>query len=154
MYANELLNAYKKAKNYIQDKQIAHDLNLQPSMISKIRTGIRYVSDEEAIFLAENAGIDPEIALLGCHADRNENPRIKALWESIAKKQNGLGLRTISMLCGGLAVSISRFNELISQCVLGLLMVNVAINSNAYKTSAFGSFINESKRNDKEFCFS
>lgn len=154
MYANELLNAYKKAKNYIQDKQIAHDLNLQPSMISKIRTGIRYVSDEEAIFLAENAGIDPEIALLGCHADRNENPRIKALWESIAKKQNGLGLRTISMLCGGLAVSISQFNELISQYVLGLLMVNVAINSNAYKTSAFGSFINESKRNDKEFCFS
>lgn len=154
MYANELLNAYKKAKNYIQDKKIAHDLNLQPSMISKIRTGIRYVSDEEAIFLAENAGIDPEIALLGCHADRNENPRIKALWESIAKKQNGLGLRTISMLCGGLAVSISQFNELISQCALRRLMVKVAINSNAYKTSAFGSFINESKRNDKEFCFS
>lgn len=154
MYANELLDAYKKAKNYIQDKQIAHDLNLQPSMISKMRTGIRYVSDEEAIFLAENAGIDPEIALLGCHADRNENPRIKALWESIAKKQNGLGLRTISMLCGGLVVSVNQFNELISQCVLGLLMVNVAINSNAYKTSAFGSFINESKRNDKEFCFS
>ncbi|EKF9161726.1 hypothetical protein O1B34_003744 [Vibrio cholerae] len=154
MYANELLDAYKKAKNYIQDKQIAHDLNLQPSMISKMRTGIRYVSDEEAIFLAENAGIDPEIALLGCHADRNENPRIKALWESIAKKQNGLGLRTISMLCGGLVVSVNQFNELVSQCVLGLLMVNVAINSNAYKTSAFGSFINESKRNDKEFCFS
>ncbi|WP_217535355.1 DUF3693 domain-containing protein [Vibrio cholerae] len=121
MYANELLNAYKKAKNYIQDKQIAHDLNLQPSMISKIRTGIRYVSDEEAIFLAENAGIDPEIALLGCHADRNENPRIKALWESIAKKQNGLGLRTISMLCGGLAVSISQFNEVVSYFALCML---------------------------------
>lgn len=121
MYANELLNAYKKAKNYIQDKQIAHDLNLQPSMISKIRTGIRYVSDEEAIFLAENAGIDPEIALLGIHADRNENPRIKALWESIAKKQNGLGLRTISMLCGGLAVSISQFNEAVSYFALCML---------------------------------
>ncbi|HDZ3742191.1 TPA: hypothetical protein RSW73_003383 [Vibrio cholerae] len=121
MYANELLNAYKKAKNYIQDKQIAHDLNLQPSMISKIRTGIRYVSDEEAIFLAENAGIDPEIALLGCHADRNENPRVKALWESIAKKQNGLGLRTISMLCGGLAVSISQFNEAVSYFALRAL---------------------------------
>ncbi|QYO71556.1 hypothetical protein KTC41_16210 [Vibrio cholerae] len=121
MYANELLDAYKKAKNYIQDKQIAHDLNLQPSMISKMRTGIRYVSDEEAIFLAENAGIEPEIALLGCHADRNENPRIKALWESIAKKQNGLGLRTISMLCSGLAVSISQFNEVVSYFALPLL---------------------------------
>ncbi|EQB9037585.1 DUF3693 domain-containing protein [Vibrio cholerae] len=121
MYANELLNAYKKAKNYVQDKQIAHDLNLQPSMISKMRTGIRYVSDEEAIFLAESAGIEPEIALLGIHADRNENPRIKALWESIAKKQNGLGLRTISMLCGGLAVSISQFNEAVSYFALCML---------------------------------
>ncbi|WP_337909692.1 DUF3693 domain-containing protein [Vibrio cholerae] len=154
MYANELLNAYKKAKNYIQDKQIAHDLNLQPSMISKIRTGIRYVSDEEAIFLAENAGIDPEIALLGCHADRNENPRIKALWESIAKKQNGLGLRTISMLCGGLAVSISQFNEAVSYFALCAVMVKVAVISIAYKTPDFGSFNSESKRNDKKLCFS
>ena len=41
-------------------------------------------SDEEAVFLAHGAGIDPEIALLGCHADRNENPAIKSMWESIA----------------------------------------------------------------------
>ncbi|MCD1220376.1 DUF3693 domain-containing protein, partial [Vibrio cholerae] len=44
-----------------------------------------------------------------------------ALWESIAKKQNGLGLRTISMLCGGLAVSISQFNEAVSYFALCLL---------------------------------
>ncbi|AUB92504.1 hypothetical protein CKX99_17865 [Vibrio anguillarum] len=111
MYANELLDSYKKAKNYIQDKQIAHDLNLQPSKISKIRSGIRYMTDEEAVFLAEQAGIDPELALLGCHADRNENPRIKQLWEHIAKKHNGLGLRTISMGCGALALAISTPTE-------------------------------------------
>ncbi|WP_337028792.1 DUF3693 domain-containing protein, partial [Vibrio cholerae] len=118
MYQSQLLDAYKKAKNYIQDKQIAHDLNLPSPRISEMRKGIRYISDDEAVFLAESAGIDPEIALLGCHADRNENPRIKALWESIAKKQNGLGLRTISMLCGGLAVSTSQVNELLLQCAL------------------------------------
>ncbi|WP_336943106.1 DUF3693 domain-containing protein [Vibrio cholerae] len=118
MYQSQLLDAYKKAKNYIQDKQIAHDLNLPSPRISEMRKGIRYISDDEAVFLAESAGIDPEIALLGCHADRNENPRIKALWESIAKKQNGLGLRTISMLCGGLAVSMIQVNELLHQCIL------------------------------------
>ncbi|EGR0420391.1 DUF3693 domain-containing protein [Vibrio cholerae] len=118
MFQCELLNAYKNAQKYVQDKQIAMDMNIPQQRISDFRKGRRYLTDEQAIFLAESAGIDPEIALLGCHADRNENPRIKALWESIAKKQNGLGLRTISMLCGGLAVSISQFNELISQCVL------------------------------------
>lgn len=121
MFQCELLNAYKNAQKYVQDKQIAMDMNIPQQRISDFRKGRRYLTDEQAIFLAELAGIEPEIALLGIHADRNENPRIKALWESIAKKQNGLGLRTISMLCGGLAVSISQFNELISECVLGIL---------------------------------
>lgn len=118
MYANELLNAYKQAQNYTQDKQIAHDLNLEPNKISKMRKGIRYVSDEEAIFLAEGAGIEKEIALLGCHADRNENPNIKAVWEQIAKKFNGLGLQGLSMACGGLALWMSSTSDAIAQCAL------------------------------------
>ncbi len=111
MYANELLDAYKKAQNYVQDKQIAHDLNLQPNKISKMRNGTRYVSDNEAVFLAEGAGIDPEVALLGCHADRNENPAIKAYWHNIAKKFNGQGLAGISIACGGFALGLTRLPE-------------------------------------------
>ncbi|CAH8240437.1 conserved hypothetical protein [Vibrio aestuarianus] len=121
MYANELLDAYKKAQKYEQDKQIAHDLNLSPQKLSKIRSGVRYISDEEAVFLAEQAGIDPELALLGCHADRNENPKIKQLWEHIAKKHNGLGLRTISMGCGALALTFSSIKEPLYQCALCIL---------------------------------
>lgn len=121
MYANELLDAYKKAQNYQQDKQIAHDLNIEPNKVSKMRKGIRYVSDKEAIFLAEGAGLDPEIALLGCHADRNDNPSIKAMWESIAKKFNGRVLQGISMACGGLMLWISSPTGSISKCVLCIL---------------------------------
>jgi hypothetical protein len=98
MYQNELLDAYKQAQNYLQDKQIAADLNLPRQRIGEMRRGKRYISDSEAVFLAENAGIDPEVALLGCHADRNDNPHVKALWENIAKKFNGVGLSSISML--------------------------------------------------------
>jgi hypothetical protein len=105
MYQSELLDAYKKAQNYVQDKQIAHDLNVQPSRISEMRKGTRYISDSEAVFLAENSGIDPEVALLGCHADRNDNPTIKAYWERIAKKYNGLGLQGLSMALGGLMLA-------------------------------------------------
>lgn len=122
MYQSQLLDAYKKAQNYVQDKQIAHDLNVQASRISEMRKGVRYISDEEAVFLAEQAGIDPELALLGCHADRNKNPRIKQLWEHIAKKHNGLGLRTISMGCGALALAITTPKEAALQCVLFWLM--------------------------------
>ncbi|MBY8125911.1 hypothetical protein KW497_18115 [Vibrio fluvialis] len=105
MYQSELLDAYKKAQNYVQDKQIAHDLNVNPSRICEMRKGTRYISDSEAVFLAENSGIDPEVALLGCHADRNDNPTIKAYWERIAKKYNGLGLQGLSMALGGLMLA-------------------------------------------------
>ncbi|MDC5723178.1 DUF3693 domain-containing protein [Vibrio europaeus] len=121
MYANELLDAYKKAQNYQQDKQIAHDLNIEPNKVSKMRKGIRYVSDEEAIFLAEGAGLDPELALLACHADRNDNPNIKAMWNSIAKKFNGRGLQGISMACGGLVMWIGSPSEAIAKCALCIL---------------------------------
>ncbi|MBR9788565.1 MAG: hypothetical protein GYB40_11575 [Vibrionaceae bacterium] len=121
MYQSELLDAYKKAKNYIQDKQIAHDLKVNPSRISEMRKGRRYISDSEAVFLAENSGIDPEIALLGCHADRNENPHIKSMWESIAKKCNGLGLSGISMAAAGLAVVVSSPVGSTIQCALYVL---------------------------------
>ncbi|ELK3677456.1 hypothetical protein Q7140_001926 [Vibrio fluvialis] len=118
MYQSELLDAYKKAKNYVQDKQIAHDLNLPRQRITEMRKGIRYISDSEAVFLAEQSGIDPELALLGIHADRNDNPTIKAYWERIAKKYDGLGLRGLSMALGGLMLYAVQLKELLLQCAL------------------------------------
>ncbi|EGR2218136.1 hypothetical protein DZF72_10590 [Vibrio parahaemolyticus] len=121
MYQNKLLDAYKKAQSYVQDKQIAADMNVPPQRISDFRKGKRYMTDKQAIFLAEQSGLDPEIALLGCHADRNDNPQIKAVWEGIAKKFNGLGLSGISMACTGLALVIASPQEPLLQCALYVL---------------------------------
>ncbi|HIF6101745.1 TPA: DUF3693 domain-containing protein [Vibrio parahaemolyticus] len=121
MYQNKLLDAYKKAQSYVQDKQIAADMNVPPQRISDFRKGKRYMTDTQAIFLAEQSGLDPEIALLGCHADRNDNPQIKAVWEGIAKKFNGLGLSGISMACTGLALVIASPQESLLQCALCVL---------------------------------
>ncbi|EKO3511319.1 DUF3693 domain-containing protein [Vibrio fluvialis] len=118
MYQSELLDAYKKAQNYVQDKQIAHDLNLPSQRISEMRKGTRYISDTEAVFLAENSGIDPELALLGIHADRNDNPSIKALWERMAKKYNRLGLQGLSMAVGSLALYATEVKASLYQCAL------------------------------------
>ncbi|ELB2036008.1 hypothetical protein QNZ67_000833 [Vibrio parahaemolyticus] len=121
MYQNQLLDAYKKAQSYIQDKQIAADMNVPPQRISDFRKGKRYMTDTQAVFLAEQSGLDPEIALLGCHADRSDNPQIKAVWEGIAKKFNGLGLSCISIACAGLAVVISSPARSTTQCALYVL---------------------------------
>uniref|UniRef100_A0A5E4DNI5 Transcriptional regulator B protein n=1 Tax=marine metagenome TaxID=408172 RepID=A0A5E4DNI5_9ZZZZ len=45
MYQNKLLDAYKKAQSYVQDKQIAADMNVPPQRISDFRKGKRYMTD-------------------------------------------------------------------------------------------------------------
>ena len=121
MYQNELLDAYKKAQNYIQDKQIAMDMNIPQQRITDFRKERRHLSDSQALFLAQGASIEPELALLGCQADRNENPIIKKLWEDIAKKLNSQGLQRLSMACGGLAMFIGTPKEAMAQCALYIL---------------------------------
>ncbi|MBY7931056.1 hypothetical protein KW447_08685 [Vibrio fluvialis] len=118
MYQNELIEAYKKAQNYIQDKQIAMDLNIPKQRISEFRKGKRYMTDSQAVFLAENANIDPELALIACHADRNDNPEMKAIWQRMAKKFDGLGLQGISMAAGSLALYATEVKASLLQCAL------------------------------------
>ncbi|MEZ9795318.1 DUF3693 domain-containing protein, partial [Vibrio splendidus] len=96
-------------------------MNIPQQRISDFRKGRRYLTDSQAVFLAEKAKLDPQIALIGLHADRNENPEIKQLWEHMAKKFDGLGLSGISMACGGLALWMVPTQEALAQCVLCIL---------------------------------
>ncbi|CAH7438701.1 conserved hypothetical protein [Vibrio chagasii] len=121
MYQNELIEAYKKAQNYVQDKQIAMDMNIPQQRISDFRKGRRYLTDSQTVFLAENAKLDPQVALLGCHADRSDNPQIKQMWELMAKKFSGLNMSGISMACGGLALWMMPTQDALANCVLCIL---------------------------------
>ncbi|MBY3747659.1 hypothetical protein HPQ58_20990 [Vibrio parahaemolyticus] len=154
MYQNKLLDAYKKAQSYVQDKQIAADMNVPPQRISDFRKGKRYMTDTQAIFLAEQSGLDPEIALLGCHADRNDNPQIKAVWEGIAKKFNGLGLSGISMACTGLALVIASPQESLYQCALcDVMLNNVSYRLHIHPFDYQGIY-DELSKNEQELRFS
>ncbi len=71
--------------------------------------------------LSENAGIPPELALLGIHADRNDNVTIKAMWERIAKKYSKQGLQRLSMSYGGIVMGLGVLQQLINECALYVL---------------------------------
>ncbi|MCW8329408.1 DUF3693 domain-containing protein [Photobacterium sp. SDRW27] len=106
MYANKLLDAYKQVKNYIQDKQIAHDLAISPQKVSKIRKGERYLTDEEAIFLAESTNIDPHEALIFLAADKAKNFKAQQIWQDITAKLSNQGFRGLTLgITGFLALS-------------------------------------------------
>ncbi|EPR4992590.1 DUF3693 domain-containing protein [Vibrio navarrensis] len=105
MYINQLLDAYKEAKNYVQDKQIAHDLGISTQKLSNIRNGSRYLTESEALFIADEIGADKEMVLVYLAADKAKTYEAQTLWTNIAKKFNGLGLSSISMVCGLLALT-------------------------------------------------
>ncbi|HBB9961133.1 TPA: hypothetical protein JG851_004231, partial [Vibrio parahaemolyticus] len=116
MYINELLDAYKKAKNYVQDKQIAHDLGISTQKMSNIRNGSRYLTETEALFLAEAIGADKETVLVYLAADKAKTYEAQQAWANIAKKYSGLGISGFSMACAGFAVVFTSPLEPLHQC--------------------------------------
>ncbi|MBE3784876.1 hypothetical protein GSS20_26210 (plasmid) [Vibrio parahaemolyticus] len=121
MYQSKLLDAYKKAQNYVQDKQIAHDLGISNQKISKIRQGERYLTENEALFIAEKIGLSEEEVLVYLAADKSKTYKAQQAWEKITKKFNGLGLSSISMICGMFALWLGDLKVAIAKCALCLL---------------------------------
>ncbi len=117
MYTNQLLDAYKTRMNYVQYKQIAHDLGISPQMLTDVRKGRSYLNEKQMLMLAEAVGEDKEKALVGLAMDKAKTYEAQALWHSIGKKFNGLGLPSISMACGALAL----INLAKLQCALYVL---------------------------------
>ncbi|HAS6907795.1 TPA: hypothetical protein I7285_21750 [Vibrio parahaemolyticus] len=118
MYTNKLIDAYKEQMNYIQYKQIAHDLGVSPQMLTEVRKGRSYLNENQILMLAETIGEDKEKALIGLAMDKAKTHEAQTLWQNIGKKFNGLGLSSISMVCAGLALVIASPQEPLLQCAL------------------------------------
>ncbi|ELB2879560.1 hypothetical protein QNE31_002731, partial [Vibrio parahaemolyticus] len=116
MYTNKLIDAYKEQMNYIQYKQIAHDLGVSPQMLTEVRKGRSYLNENQILMLAETIGEDKEKALIGLAMDKAKTHEAQTLWQNIGKKFNGLGLSSISMVCTGLALVIASPQEPLLQC--------------------------------------
>ncbi|MGI3104619.1 DUF3693 domain-containing protein [Vibrio alginolyticus] len=121
MYTNKLIDAYKEQMNYIQYKQIAHDLGVSPQMLTEVRKGRSYLNENQILMLAETIGEDKEKALIGLAMDKAKTREAQTLWQNIGKKFNGLGLSSISMVCAGLALVIASPQEPLLQCALCIL---------------------------------
>ncbi len=110
MYINKLLDAYKTAKNYVQDKQIAHDLGISVQKLSGIRQGTRYLTENEALFLANEANVPTAEVLLYLAADRSKNVKAQETWNSLIKKFSSQGiitLHSVTLIGTGLATLLT-----------------------------------------------
>ncbi|MEZ9779090.1 DUF3693 domain-containing protein [Vibrio cyclitrophicus] len=118
MYTKKLIDAYKEHMNYIQYKQVASDLGISTQMLTDIRKDRAFLKENQVLMLADIVGEDKEKALVGLALDKAKTYEAQTLWNSIAKKYNGLGLTSISMACGGLALMVATPKEALAQCVL------------------------------------
>ena len=121
MYAKKLLDEYRTAKNYIQDKQIAADLGISYQKISKIRKGERYLTETEAIFLAETIGLDKKVVLVYLAADKSKTFQAQQIWEELVKKFESQRLQTLSVLVGAFSSASLLLNTSTTECVLCIL---------------------------------
>lgn len=64
----------------MQDKQIAHYLGISTQKMSNIRNGSRYLTETEALFLAEAIGADKETVLVYLAADKAKTYEAHQAW--------------------------------------------------------------------------
>lgn len=105
MISYELIKAYMNAKNYSQDKQAAMDLALSKQMVSMIKAGDRFLTEETAIYIAERCNLDVSEVLIRLQAEKAKSESEKAAWLTMLKKyNNGINPMNSVALSGLLAL--------------------------------------------------
>ncbi|WP_445398655.1 DUF3693 domain-containing protein [Zobellella sp. An-6] len=91
MYSKTLIDAYMKAKNYIQYKQVAADLGFTTAYIAEINQGHKEFTEETALYIAKEVGLDEQEVILRIAREKAKSETTKAAWDKLLKKyQNSL----------------------------------------------------------------
>ena len=105
MDSKTLLEAYMRHKNMTQFKEAASELGFTNQYISEIKLGKSQFTDETAIKLANEIGIDPAEVMISLNAVRAKTPEMKAAWYDVLKKYcagTGAALAVACMMMGSL----------------------------------------------------
>ncbi|WP_139459400.1 helix-turn-helix domain-containing protein [Aeromonas veronii] len=86
MDSKTLLAAYMRYKNFTQLKEVAEELGFSNPYISDLNSGKAQFTDELAIKLAREIGIDPYEVVISLNAVRAKTPEMKETWYGILKK--------------------------------------------------------------------
>lgn len=105
MDSKTLLEAYMRHKNMTQFKEAAAELGFTNQYISEIKLGKSQFTDETAIRMANEIGIDPAEVMISLNAVRAKTPEMKATWYEILKKycaSTGAALAVACVMMGSL----------------------------------------------------
>lgn len=85
-YSAELIETLKKIKGFTKDIEVA---NVMPKStkgnVSDIKSGKRHLTNEQALWIAEECHLDPTWVLVNLAEEKAHNEKEKAVWSHIAK---------------------------------------------------------------------
>ncbi|WP_057785649.1 DUF3693 domain-containing protein [Alishewanella sp. WH16-1] len=102
-FSSELVDLLKNKKGLTSDNKAADAIpGMNSGNLSKIRKGLenRFLNDEQALYIANECGLNPEWVLVNLAAERTKSEDAKSAWANIAKKLS----RTVT--AAALAVSL------------------------------------------------
>ena len=86
MYSKKLLNEYLKTKKFTQYKQAAAELGFSTAYIAKVNTGKEEFTEETAIYIAKECGLDPQEVVMRIAEARAKTPETKGIWRQVLKR--------------------------------------------------------------------
>ncbi|MEN3159602.1 DUF3693 domain-containing protein [Alkalimonas sp. NCh-2] len=89
MFSYELIEEFKKAKGLDKDIRAAEEI---PAMtranLSQIKAGKRHLTEEQALFIAEEAGLCKDWVLVHLAEETAKSEEAKQVWHDFGKKLN------------------------------------------------------------------
>lgn len=90
-YSYWLLENYKKIKGLAANKDLVSLIaDLSESHLSNIKAGRRHLTPEQAMFIAEQCGMDIGEVLVRLDMEKSKSPAVKAEFEKILKRLAGV----------------------------------------------------------------
>lgn len=89
MDSKTLMTAYMRAKNYEKFSDVCQDLGFSSAYIADVNHGRKQFTDETAIFLAKEAGLDPAEVIISLQAIRAKSDVAQKAWYDVLKKYCG-----------------------------------------------------------------
>ena len=108
MDSKALLAAYMRAKNMTMLKEAAEALSFTSPYLTEINKGHKQFSDEIAIFMAKEAGLDPAEVMISLHAVKAKSDEARQEWYDILKKYCGASAAALVL---GLTMMAAPQNE-------------------------------------------
>lgn len=87
MFSYELVQEYKKAKALRTDLEAStHIAGLNSGNMSQIKSGKRHLTEEQALFIAQECNLNPEWVLVHLAEEVSKSEEAKEVWSNLAKK--------------------------------------------------------------------